>query len=295
MPAVPPFDLPGKWFKGNLHTHTTQSDGKLTPAENMQWHAEHGYDFVGITDHNRVTNPLEFAPVPPLLAIPSTEISALRGNVLYHVICIGVNTMPVPKDSDPQDAIDTTNAMGGLAFLAHPYWLDHTLDDLLPMHGHIGIEIFNTGCWLEINKGHSLVHWDGILKRGQHIAGLATDDSHFKYPDHGRGWVVLRAQNLDAPTVLTALRAGHFYATMGPEIQEVKWEGDQITVRCSPARTVFFIGDMWHCPMAAQSWDGNPITEATFKLHASQRYWRVEVVDFKGESAWTNAYPVQSA
>ena len=57
MPSVPPFDLPGKWFKGNLHTHTTQSDGKLTPAENMQWHAELGYDFVGITDHNRVTNP----------------------------------------------------------------------------------------------------------------------------------------------------------------------------------------------------------------------------------------------
>jgi hypothetical protein len=57
MPSVPSFDLPGKWFKGNLHTHTTQSDGKLTPAENLQWHAELGYDFVGITDHNRVTNP----------------------------------------------------------------------------------------------------------------------------------------------------------------------------------------------------------------------------------------------
>jgi len=292
MPSVPPFDLPGKWFKGNLHTHTTQSDGKLTPAENMQWHAEHGYDFVGITDHNRVTNPLEFLSEPPLLAIPSVEISARRGAVDYHVISLGVNAMPIAAGCDPQDAIDAVNAAGGLCFIAHPYWHDHTLDDLLSLHGHIGIEIFNTGCWLEINKGHSLVHWDGVLRRGQRTLGLATDDSHFRYPDHGRGWVVVRAQNLDAPSILNALRQGHFYSTMGPQLYSVQREGDQVTVQCSPARTIFLVGDIWHCPMAAQAWDGNPITEATFTLHRSQRYWRVEVVDMHCQSAWTNAYAV---
>ncbi len=294
MPAVPPFDLPGRWFKGSLHTHTTQSDGKLSPAENMQWHADHGYAFVGITDHNRVTLPLEFDPSPPLLAIPSVEISARRGTVDYHVISIGVNALPAPRDSDPQDAIDATNAAGGLAFIAHPYWHDLTLDDLLPLRGHIGIEIFNTGCWLEINKGHSLVHWDWLLRRGQHLAGLATDDSHFRYPDHGRGWIMARAQNLDGPSILNAVRQGHFYATMGPEIHAVRWEGEQITVRCSPARMVFLIGDIWHCPMAAQAWDGAPITEATFTLHARQEYWRVEVVDAQGQSAWTKAYRINA-
>jgi hypothetical protein len=60
-------------------------------------------------------------------------------------------------------------------------------EDLLILKGHIGVEIFNTSCWLEINKGHSLVHWDGLLRRGQNVWGLATDDSHFFYPDYGRG------------------------------------------------------------------------------------------------------------
>ena len=292
MSSLPPFNLPGKWFKGNLHTHTTQSDGKPTPAENMQWHAEHGYDFVAITDHNRLTNPLEFLREPPLLAIPSLEYSARRGEIDYHVISIGLNAMPIPHMQDPQDTIDAVNGAGGVCFIAHPYWHDHTLDDLTPLRGHIGIEIFNTGCWLEINKGHSLVHWDLLLRRGHQLFGLATDDSHFKYPDHGRGWVNVRAEKLDTPSILDALRCGQFYATMGPTIDDVQVEGNQVTVRCSPAQSIFLIGDIWHCPNAAQAWDGKPLTEATFTLHPQQEYFRVEVVDFKNQSAWTNAYPV---
>jgi len=290
MPSLPPFGQPGRWFKGNLHTHTTQSDGKLTPAESMQWHAERGYHFLGITDHNRLTNPREFLANPPLLAIPSVEISARRGTVDYHVISIGVDAMPITNAKDPQETIDAVNAAGGLSFIAHPYWHDHTFEDLLVLKGHIGIEIFNTGCWLEINKGHSLVHWDGILRRGQNVWGLATDDSHFGYPDHGRGWVVVRAENLDTPLILNALRAGQFYATMGPEIYDVQLEGRTVTVRCSPARSIFLIGDIWHCPHAAQVWDDKPITEATFTLHQGQRYVRVEIVDMAYQSAWTNPY-----
>ncbi len=290
MPSLSPFNLPGNWFKGNLHTHTNQSDGKPTPTENMQWHADHGYAFLAITDHNVVTDPRKFTSAPPLLAIPSVEISARRRTVEYHVVSIGVNAMPIAHAQDPQDTIDAVNAAGGLCFIAHPYWHDHTFEDLLALKGHIGIEIFNTGCWLEINKGHSLAHWDGILRRGQNVSGLATDDSHFRFPDHGRGWVVARAGKLDNRSILDALRAGHFYSTMGPEIHDVQIEGRQVTVRCSPARSIFLIGDMWHCPNAAQSWDGNPLSEATFTLHQGQRYVRIEVVDLANQSAWTNPY-----
>ena len=294
MPSIYPYGQSGQWYKGQLHTHTTQSDGKVTPAESMLWHAEHGFHFVALTDHNRVTDPLQFSNPTPLLAISSVEINAQRGEVGYHVLAIGVKEMPIAQMGDPQDTIDAIEAAGGISFIAHPYWHDLQLDDLLPLHGHIGIEIFNTGCWLEIQKGHSLVHWDALLRRGQHIFGLATDDAHWNYPDAGLGWVTVWAEQLDTPSILTSLRKGWFYSSMGPEIYDIQVDGRQVTVRCSPSRSIFLVGDIYHCPKAAQAWDNRPLTEATFTLHPQQQYLRVEVVDMDNRSAWSNAYFIVS-
>lgn len=293
MPSLSPFNRPGQWFKGNLHTHTTQSDGAVSPAENLTWHAQHGYAFVAITDHNRVTDPHAFVNPLPLFTIPAAEISARRGSVDYHVVSLGIQAMPLPQGSDVQETIDAVNAAGGTCFIAHPYWHDLTLDDLLILKGHLGMEIFNTGCWLEIDKGHALVHWDGVLRRGQWVWGLATDDSHFRDPDYGQGWVMVRSGALDVPAILDALRRGDFYSSRGPEILDVQVEGRQVTVRCSPARTIYLIGDSWHCPHAVRAKDGQLLSEATLTLHAQQRYFRVEVVDDRGRPAWTNPYPVQ--
>ena len=294
MPSLSPFNLPGKWYKGNLHTHTTQSDGAISPSENMEWHASHGYHFLGITDHNTLTQPTDFTPEPPLLAIPSVEISAQRGRVEYHVLCIGVDKMPAQRGCDPQEAINGANLQGGIAYIGHPYWHDHTFDDLLSISGHIGIEIFNTSCWLEIQKGHSLVHWDGVMRRGQQVWGLATDDSHFTYPGHGRGWVMVHSEILDRESILASLRQGNFYSSMGPEIFNISLEDRKVTVECSPARSIFLVGDQYYCPYAAQAWDGIPLTQATFELVPGQQYFRVEVVDMDYQSAWSNAYNIRT-
>src|SRR6187399_2208258 len=44
-----------RWYKGNLHTHTLNSDGDSTPDEVVRWYREHGYDFLVLTDHNFLT------------------------------------------------------------------------------------------------------------------------------------------------------------------------------------------------------------------------------------------------
>lgn len=285
-----PFGTTGKWFKGNLHTHSARSDGKLSPAENIRWHASQGYDFLALTDHNIVTCGDDLDCKPPLLLIPGVEISARRGLTEYHVVALGVDSMPIAPFQEVQDTIDAINSSAGVCFIAHPYWHDHSFEDLLPLQGHIGIEIFNTGCWLEINKGHSLVHWDGLLRRGRRLHGLATDDSHFAYPDHGRGWIVLKSEKLDQISVLQAIKTGQFYSSTGPEIFEINQERREVYVRCSPVRSIYLIGDLWHCPDARHSWNGEAITEARFTLHQGQRYHRVEVVDHNNNSAWTNAH-----
>ncbi|HLQ45551.1 MAG TPA: hypothetical protein VK137_12520, partial [Planctomycetaceae bacterium] len=41
-----------KWYRGNLHTHSLWSDGDDYLESIALWYREHGYDFLGFTDHN---------------------------------------------------------------------------------------------------------------------------------------------------------------------------------------------------------------------------------------------------
>lgn len=54
-----PYAVSGKWYKGNLHTHTTRSDGTLSPEEIVKWYEDNGYSFLAITDHVRWVLPGE--------------------------------------------------------------------------------------------------------------------------------------------------------------------------------------------------------------------------------------------
>ena len=46
----------GRWFKGNTHTHTLNSDGDSTPDEVVRWYRDHSYHFLVLTDHNFLTD-----------------------------------------------------------------------------------------------------------------------------------------------------------------------------------------------------------------------------------------------
>ena len=47
------FKQDGNWYKGNLHMHTTLSDGKIIPEEACDIYWEKGYDFIAMTDHRK--------------------------------------------------------------------------------------------------------------------------------------------------------------------------------------------------------------------------------------------------
>ena len=53
-----PYDNNSKlWLKGNLHAHTTESDGKRSPQAVVNDYAARGYDFLMISDHDKLTDP----------------------------------------------------------------------------------------------------------------------------------------------------------------------------------------------------------------------------------------------
>ena len=42
----------GRWFKGNLHTHSLWSDGDDFPEMIADWYKRKGYHFLALSDHN---------------------------------------------------------------------------------------------------------------------------------------------------------------------------------------------------------------------------------------------------
>lgn len=288
-----PFAQPGRWFKGNLHTHSNQSDGQPSPQQIVDLYAEHGYDFLSITDHWKLTDPTALAH-QGLLLIPGSE---LNGGVAglgqdFHLVVIGLREMPaVTRERPIQDLIDAANAAGACCWIAHPTWCSLSYTDLIDLQGILGIEIYNTTCHRGIGRGESSVQYDEMLVRGLRPLALAVDDAHWHYPDDLGGWVMVKAAACTQEAILEALQAGDFYATMGPQIENVEFGPATVKVTCSPAQELRLINP--RPGQGATSFrvrDAGPFTAYEFPRPSGWDVCRLEIVDPTGRKAWTNAF-----
>lgn len=284
-----PFTSPGRWYRANLHAHTTNSDGDLSPEECAAFYGRAGYDVLAITDHWCVS---EVAPGPafPLL-IPGVELDGGRPaqRTSYHIVGLNVRArgkIARPEGATAQQLVDMIRESGGDAFVAHPYWSGLMASDILDLEGCFAVEVYNTGCDLEILRGYSSVHWDDLLTLGGNPGALAVDDGHHHRVDHGLAWTMIRAEELSVEAVLEALRRGHYYASTGPEIHDLQIADNRLRVTTSPVASIALVsiparGGRQFAPK------GESLTEAEFPLPQA-RYCRVEITDQRGKMAWSN-------
>lgn len=66
----------GNWYKGNLHSHTTNSDGRLTPEQSVLLHRQHGYSFVCFSEHDFYTDNRKQFDGEDFIVLPGLEASA---------------------------------------------------------------------------------------------------------------------------------------------------------------------------------------------------------------------------
>ena len=295
-PSPNPFTRPGRWHRGQFHCHTTNSDGTRSVESVIDWYADQGYDFLAITDHNQLTRPAAGA-VERLVLVPGTEVDVGRTRLgeAYHLLGVGLREMiDLPRKVADRHALAAQGVIGALrragaiVFVAHPYWSGLVLDDLLPLTDVAGIEVFNANTEVDIGKGHSGVHWDDCLSRGKPLVGAANDDAHWRLPDFGVAWTMLRAETLTLESVVEALGAGAFYASTGVVLEDVIFDGVTAEVRVAPpgAREVkFFCDRRWGQRVRAE---GGPLLSATYTLRGHEKYLRIEVTSPGGQYAWTN-------
>ena len=292
------------WFKGNLHTHTTESDGDADPRKVVSWYRRHGYDFLVLSDHNHRTilDHGKRTRRRPLL-IPGEEVSASikEGTVPVHIGAIGIDRVVEPIDagdvvSTLQANFDAIQQANGVVAINHPngMWaFDHR--EIVQTTGASMLEVYNG--WPGSNndgapgKFSAEEIWDGVLSAGNVIFGVATDDAHH-YSEYGplksnpgRGWVMVRAEELSQEAIVRALATGESYFSTGVTLEELELTPEALRLEIEQYRVEMYV-------TAFVGKNGRVLDEQTgasaeYLPRGDEGYVRAAIRSSGGRRAWT--------
>lgn len=297
MTLLAPFAAPGRFYKGNLHTHSTRSDAVRDPRDVCDLYRDAGYDFLALTDHFLPeygfpitdTRPYRTNSFTTLLGAevhaPATELGDL-----WHILSVGLplDFEPTPPEENGPALAARCLAAGAFVAIVHPSWYGLTTNDAESIKGAHAVEVYNHTSAVRADRGDGCGLLDAMLARGHRLKVLATDDAHFRCNDFFGGWTMVKSESLEPEALLAALRDGHTYATQGPEIHAIALEGDAVTVECSSAASVMLLGRT----TASDVVFGPDLRRASLPIDCirSAGYGRIVVTDEQGKRAWSNPF-----
>lgn len=218
-----------KWYKGDFHTHTNVSDGKLSPLELIEVAKKQNLDFFVITDHNIIQTGF---PESEVLVIPGIEITSFKG----HFNALGVKKW---VDFTREGAMTTEEGMnkllsefkadGAVCSMNHPAltpWAWLYRDTLLS--NFTTIEVWNdptfTGNAPKATEA-ALKLWNTLWNDGYKIWGIGGSDAHnlptetyenSKMPSIiGDPATFVLSNSLSAEDIMEAVRKGRIYVSRG--------------------------------------------------------------------------------
>ena len=230
----------GIWLKGNLHTHSTRSDGSHDPQTVIDLYAGRNYDFLMLSDHDVYTSESDYSAINDqgLTLIPGNEISRSGVHIL-HVHADG----KVDPHENRQQVIDEINGGRGFAIVAHPNWykeFDHCRhEQLCEWRDYVGLEIYNGVIGRLEGSPYATNHWDRLLGNGRRVFGYAHDDFHnTEMGDLEQGWNMVCARERSVEAIVAALRSGCFYASTGVMISSIEISGNRVRIETANAQRI---------------------------------------------------------
>ena len=289
------FLAPGQFWRGNIHTHSTHSDGTLEAAEVCRRYREAGYDFLCLSDH-----------FLPKYGFPITDTTPFRTNSFttilgaevhapanshgeaWHILAAGLPADFAPTTTDETGVALAARARAAGAFvaIAHPQWSGLAAEDgrAIAPHAH-AVEIYNHGCALESTRGDGTYLLDLLLNEGHRLTAYAADDAHFRFNDLFGGWMMVKAEANQPEALITAMKSGHSYATQGPLIHAFAVSSGTARVECSPAMNVALLG---RGTRVAHQF-GENLTHVELPTDRFKGDWfRLVVTDAAGKCGWSN-------
>lgn len=295
---------PVNYYKANLHTHTTVSDGKLTPEETRDAYKALGYSIVAFTDHSVIVPHQELAQ-PDFVPLSGVEIDINdcdepngdeRGR-MRHLCLVAKdpmnnwvpfrdpNPIPVSVQYEPLDefggmsreyshqninsVIAKCNEKGYLVTYNHPMWSLENYADYGPMEGLWGVEYRNSGALASGHDENDSQVYQDFAMQGKRLVPVCADDMHTPvhpngYRVLGDSWNMIGAKELSYEGVIAAMERGDLYGSCGPEITRLTWEDNVLTVGCSPAARIQVVTSFRWVKLAVAQ--DEPLTEVSFPM-----------------------------
>ena len=292
------------WLKGNLHTHTNNSDGDSTPDKVVKLYDALGYDFLYITDHNYLTS-IEGLKTNNMLLISGCEVTLESEGVPVHVNALNVKEIKIPESKltiqeTIQSAVDAVKEAGGIAQINHPnYQWAFDAKHMKQVKGWQLFEVYNSHPLCNSFGGGGVKSneqmWDELLSMGFNVWGTACDDTHTLSCDNwedysskalpARAWIVVNASEKSPEAIADSLKQGDFYASTGVTIDSIysndKYYELQIKQNMEYRYTTYFIG------LRGEILGIDYSTKPRYNFKGNEKYVRSKVADSLGSMAWT--------
>lgn len=307
----------GNFYKVNMHSHSTLSDGKQTPEELKELYMANGYSAIAYTEHGKLHD-LSYLNDENFLAIKSYEMDMADKNKpafpLYdgeplnwqhwnviHLNLYAKNPSAVTEAVDISDirfnfttanineAIRRANEAGFFVIYNHPHWSLNDYSLYSELEGVRGLEIINGAAFRSSDLDYTPHVCDQMSRLGKRIICVGGDDNH-NTRHFFQAWTMVKADELTHNAVVGAIEAGNCYASNGPEIYELYVEDGNVHIKCSDAVGIFYTSaGRRKCAELDTTYE-NPINEAVLPIDQTDIYFRITVRDARGRRANTRVF-----
>ena len=309
----------GKFYKANLHTHTTVSDGHMTPKERRDWYRANGYSILSLTDHSKYRTYPELT-TDDFLMIAGFEATQMilpdpkNPKFKYRVCHINFWAKDPEKSVfEPEPTVYDIGEInryiarmkknGWLCSLNHPGWSYQPTEDVNQIRGVDAFEVYNHLSQHIVNNGDGQTQYNMYLASGNFAYAISTDDAHCGYMPDGRlspsmdmggGYIMISMAELTYPAFVDAFENGRFYASSGPEFQNccIDEATDTLIVDCSPVHAILIRGVHTQAKPRLVGY-GNSLTHAEFplkELREREPFIRLEIMTEEGARAYSQPY-----
>ena len=262
-----------KQYKANLHCHSTNSDGKLTPEQLKEAYKNHGYSVLSITDHEVPADHTHMTDQDFLMLTGYEAYIRPDPNCSYDVYAPEVHLNLFARDphntaivcynsnyckyhtSEQKEAlikvgsqrtreytveyvnefIRTAKENGYLVSYNHPVWSMESEERIMAYEGCFSMEMCNYSSLIENNLEYNGALYDRLLRSGKRLFVHSADDNH-----NGRPFGDPKCDSFGGATMILADELSY------DAVYNAMEKGDMYSTMGPTFKSIYFDGEKLH-------------------------------------------------